>query len=130
MPLRVQYNISPGLMKPRFFCVFCSTEVFADDERCPKCGRLFTAARCPQCGYEGRPDDFDKGCPDCGYMAVRRARGAEARAGAREPARASAPARSGVGDRHRPVFSAGAYRLAAGLLLLALGILLVLLLVR
>jgi tRNA(Ile2) C34 agmatinyltransferase TiaS len=28
---------------------------------------VFTAVRCPECGYEGRAPEFRSGCPVCGY---------------------------------------------------------------
>jgi len=34
---------------------------------CPSCGSVFTAVRCPECGYEGRAPEFNAGCPVCGY---------------------------------------------------------------
>jgi predicted RNA-binding Zn-ribbon protein involved in translation (DUF1610 family) len=55
--------------KPRFFCDGCGTEVAADAERCPRCGKYFASIRCPRCGYSGDKNTFDKGCPSCGYSA-------------------------------------------------------------
>ncbi len=31
---------------------------------------MFTAVRCPECGYEGRAPEFKSGCPVCGYAAL------------------------------------------------------------
>jgi primosomal protein N' len=54
-------------MKARYFCENCGKEVSPGATTCPWCGRVFTAVRCPQCGYEGKPSDFRKGCPSCGF---------------------------------------------------------------
>jgi predicted RNA-binding Zn-ribbon protein involved in translation (DUF1610 family) len=55
--------------KPRFFCDGCGTEVAANAERCPHCGKFFASIRCPKCGFTGDTDTFGKGCPVCGYSA-------------------------------------------------------------
>jgi len=58
---------------------------------CPSCGSVFTAVRCPECGYEGRAPEFNAGCPVCGFRT--REKGAASQGGARrerdrEPGRA------------------------------------------
>jgi predicted RNA-binding Zn-ribbon protein involved in translation (DUF1610 family) len=55
--------------KPRFFCDGCGTEVAANVERCPRCGKFFASIRCPKCGFNGDADMFSNGCPVCGYSA-------------------------------------------------------------
>ena len=52
---------------PRFFCDNCGTEVGAELDRCPGCGRYFSAIRCPKCGFSGEEAQFRGGCPSCGY---------------------------------------------------------------
>ena len=42
-------------------------EVRAGAAVCPSCGSVFTAVRCPECGYEGWAPEFHAGCPVCGY---------------------------------------------------------------
>ena len=60
-------------MKPRasarYFCESCGAEVRAGASTCPSCGSVFTAVRCPECGYEGRAPEFRSGCPVCGFRA-------------------------------------------------------------
>ncbi|HTZ50943.1 MAG TPA: zinc ribbon domain-containing protein [Spirochaetia bacterium] len=56
--------------KARFFCEQCGAEVRAGASSCPSCGSVFTAVRCPECGYEGRAPEFKAGCPVCGYAAM------------------------------------------------------------
>jgi uncharacterized membrane protein YvbJ len=56
--------------KARFFCEACGAEVKAGSATCPSCGSLFTAVRCPECGYEGKAPEFRSGCPVCGYRAA------------------------------------------------------------
>jgi predicted RNA-binding Zn-ribbon protein involved in translation (DUF1610 family) len=58
-----------GKKKPRFFCDGCGTEVAADADRCPRCGKFFASIRCPRCGFSGDKNTFDRGCPACGYSA-------------------------------------------------------------
>jgi uncharacterized membrane protein YvbJ len=53
--------------KARYFCEACGAEVSGGASTCPSCGSLFTAVRCPECGYEGRAPEFRSGCPVCGY---------------------------------------------------------------
>jgi len=53
----------------RYFCEACGAEVHAGASTCPSCGSIFTAVRCPECGYEGRAPEFRAGCPVCGYHA-------------------------------------------------------------
>jgi uncharacterized membrane protein YvbJ len=55
--------------KPRFFCDGCGTEVDADADSCPNCGKFFASMRCPRCGFCGEHGDFRNGCPNCGYAA-------------------------------------------------------------
>ncbi len=148
-------------MKPRFFCLHCNAQVPYDMERCPSCGRTFTAARCPDCGFEDEPALFASGCPACGYLSpfarqVRKKAAGEsadrdpapgtpktaspapssppARPPGRRAARGAGSAAAGRKARRAgkpgPLFPPGAYRLAAGLLLLALGGLLALLFLR
>ena len=56
--------------EPRFFCDFCGTEVKRNDRICPKCGKFFSAVRCPNCGLTGQAALFVKGCPSCGYSVL------------------------------------------------------------
>ncbi|MDR2659259.1 MAG: hypothetical protein LBC27_04640 [Spirochaetaceae bacterium] len=58
--------------KSRFFCDGCGTEVSAETERCPRCGKFFASIRCPACGFTGDTAAFSKGCPSCGYSARKR----------------------------------------------------------
>lgn len=53
--------------QPRFFCQHCGADVPAHAVLCPRCGRFFSAVRCPQCDYSGRQGEFVHGCPRCGY---------------------------------------------------------------
>jgi hypothetical protein len=62
-------------MRARFFCDSCGAAVWAKADTCPACGKTFAAVRCPQCGYEGKPSDFVRGCVVCGYMAPEGGRG-------------------------------------------------------
>lgn len=62
-------------MKNAFFCEACGAEVKGKADHCPSCGRSFLGIRCPRCGKEGTPDEFLKGCPDCGYTADTRPSG-------------------------------------------------------
>ena len=68
-------------MKARFFCDSCGAAVGARADRCPACGKVFAAVRCPQCGYEGRPSEFLRGCKVCGYLAEEEPKGSAARHG-------------------------------------------------
>ncbi|MDA8411931.1 MAG: zinc ribbon domain-containing protein [Treponema sp.] len=52
---------------PRYFCEHCGAEVKANARICPKCGRFFSAVKCPKCGFVGESEDFRAGCPVCGY---------------------------------------------------------------
>ena len=58
-------------MAARFFCDHCGEEVRRNSSRCPKCGRFFAFVRCPKCGFTGEEGRFAKGCPACGYCAVK-----------------------------------------------------------
>jgi Primosomal protein N'' (replication factor Y) - superfamily II helicase len=53
--------------EPRFYCEHCGVEVRRNAKVCPHCGHFFSSVKCPKCGYSGGPDDFDFGCPSCGY---------------------------------------------------------------
>ncbi len=57
-------------MKQRkYYCENCRTRVKEDDVVCPKCGRYFSAVKCPRCAYSGEAEQFASGCPQCGYLA-------------------------------------------------------------
>lgn len=101
-------------MKARFFCDSCGAAVGARADRCPACGKVFAAVRCPQCGYEGNPSEFGRGCSVCGYLAA-----GDAAAAKRRPSR----------DRSEFPLSPVAARLVGGALVLLLA-LFVLILVR
>jgi uncharacterized membrane protein YvbJ len=96
-------------MKARYFCENCGVEVRPGASSCPSCGRVFTAVRCPECGFEGRASEFAMGCPSCGFMEQKKA----------DPL----PSRL-VEKRNRRSFSARFYRIA-GIVLLALAVILV-----
>ena len=51
----------------KFFCENCGEEVAQNARFCNKCGRFFSAVRCPQCGKVGSSHSFVNGCPSCGY---------------------------------------------------------------
>ena len=51
----------------KFFCENCGEEVAQNARFCKKCGRFFSAVRCPQCGKVGSAHAFVNGCPACGY---------------------------------------------------------------
>lgn len=53
--------------KAKFFCENCSSEVAANARFCPKCGKFFSAVRCPKCFHTGTVRVFKNGCPKCGY---------------------------------------------------------------
>jgi hypothetical protein len=55
------------MKRPHFYCEFCGAEVSKDARVCPRCGRFFSSVKCPKCDYVGKPDDFNSGCPICGY---------------------------------------------------------------
>jgi predicted amidophosphoribosyltransferase len=101
-------------MKARFFCANCQAEVSPKTERCPKCGRFFSAVTCPVCGLQADADLFLKGCPVCGYMAL----GGKKKRARRKPER---PART---------FSPRFYFRAAVGLAAALAVLILLVLIR
>jgi uncharacterized membrane protein YvbJ len=96
-------------MKARYFCENCGVEVRPGASSCPSCGRVFTAVRCPECGFEGRASEFARGCPSCGFMEQKKLQPLPAR-----------PAEK----RSRRTFSARFYRIA-GVVLLALVVILV-----
>jgi uncharacterized membrane protein YvbJ len=96
-------------MKARYFCENCGAEVRPGASSCPSCGRVFTAVRCPECGFEGRASEFAKGCPSCGFMEQKKLE--------------LLPARP-VEKRSQRTFSARFYKVA-GIVLLALVVILV-----
>jgi hypothetical protein len=96
-------------MKARYFCENCGAEVRPGASCCPSCGRVFTAVRCPECGFEGRASEFVRGCPSCGFM---------------EQKKIEPPPPRPVEKRIRRSFSARFYRIA-GIVLLALVVILV-----
>jgi hypothetical protein len=100
-------------MKARYFCENCGAEVRPGASSCPSCGRVFTAVRCPECGFEGRASEFARGCPSCGFMVQKK----NETPPPLPPPRPAAP-------RHRRTFSARFYRIA-GIVLLALVVILV-----
>lgn len=51
----------------KFFCENCGEEVAQNARFCKKCGRFFSAVRCPACGKVGSAHAFVNGCPSCGY---------------------------------------------------------------
>ncbi|MCR5385642.1 MAG: zinc ribbon domain-containing protein [Treponema sp.] len=51
----------------KFFCENCGEEVPQNARFCKKCGRFFSAVRCPKCGKVGSAHSFTNGCPRCGY---------------------------------------------------------------
>ncbi|GHT49416.1 hypothetical protein FACS1894102_4090 [Spirochaetia bacterium] len=53
--------------KPKFYCDACGAEVGASATRCTRCGKFFSAVRCPKCFWVGEQEDFKNGCPSCGY---------------------------------------------------------------
>jgi hypothetical protein len=109
MPNQVKQQV-----KARYFCEHCGTEVRAGAAVCPSCGSVFTAVRCPECGYEGRAPEFHAGCPVCGY----RNRTAE-----------DAPAPPSRAARGLPAMSARFYRITImvlGALIIGLVVLLLL----
>jgi|WetSurMetagenome_2_1015567.scaffolds.fasta_scaffold265297_2 hypothetical protein len=59
------------MSKARYFCENCGAEVRAGAASCPKCRRVFSAVRCPECGYMGKAGEFRTGCPSCGFLQPR-----------------------------------------------------------
>ncbi len=55
------------MKRPRYFCEHCGLEVRKNAKICPRCGRFFSSVKCPRCGYTGQAEDFEAGCPVCGY---------------------------------------------------------------
>jgi uncharacterized membrane protein YvbJ len=100
--------------KARYFCESCGAEVHAGASTCPSCGSVFTAVRCPECGYEGRAPEFRSGCPVCGYRA--RSMGSAA----------ADPADSGPAKRGLPPAFYRAAVIVLGVLIIGLIIVLVL----
>ena len=101
-----------------FFCENCGEPVRLKDSVCPHCGRWFSAARCPQCGFVGEPKLFANGCPACGYLKDKN----DTRS---RPAGRPAQKGSPSNQRRLPGW---VYTVTAVFLLLALGLFLVLIL--
>lgn len=76
----------------RFFCGNCGEEVDQRDELCPHCGAVFSAIKCPQCGYRGKLHEFHRGCPSCGFLGEHRVRDT----GGAPPPRTSADSPAGL----------------------------------
>jgi predicted RNA-binding Zn-ribbon protein involved in translation (DUF1610 family) len=55
------------MAESKFFCENCGAEVRHNTKICPKCGRFFSAVRCPKCAFTGDAALFRQGCPSCGY---------------------------------------------------------------
>ncbi len=51
-----------------FFCENCGKPVALKAPKCPSCGRLFDAVKCPKCSFTGKESLFSNGCPSCGYL--------------------------------------------------------------
>jgi hypothetical protein len=83
---------------------------------CPHCGRVFTAVRCPECGYVGQARDFGAGCPNCGYAGDTREQKANFETVDLTP-------RSGAPVKQIPPW---VFPLAVGVLLVVFGILVIL----
>ena len=58
------------MTRARYFCEHCGAEVLRDAKYCGKCGRFFSAVRCPRCQFSGSPSAFRDGCPVCGFSAA------------------------------------------------------------
>jgi hypothetical protein len=118
-------------MKAHFFCENCSREVQPNAKSCPYCGRVFSAIRCPSCGFEGTASEMLNGCPVCGYLAEDSSRGARgapvprARRKVRLPAE-NRPRQEPAGPRLPPAF----YRAAIIVLAAALAALLLVVFLR
>jgi predicted RNA-binding Zn-ribbon protein involved in translation (DUF1610 family) len=76
----------------RFFCGNCGEEVDQRDELCSHCGAVFSAIKCPQCGYRGKLHEFRHGCPSCGFLGEHRVRDT----GGSSPGRTSAVSGEGL----------------------------------
>ena len=57
-------------MGKSFYCNNCGEKVSEKDKSCPYCHCVFTAVKCPQCGFRGESHFFHDGCPVCGYLAA------------------------------------------------------------
>lgn len=101
------------MKRSKFFCENCHGEVRPSAKVCPHCGRFFTAVRCPICSYVGEAREFISGCPNCGYAA-----GAP---GAAEGFETFDLSRAGARSRPRARVPAWVYPLAAGIVLLLFG---------
>ncbi len=106
-------------IKARFFCAYCSTEVDPKAERCPSCGKFFSAVTCPSCGFTGDAESFIRGCPVCGYLVP-------VETGPSPGGGRKTGGMDGHRDRRGP--SASFYRIAAILLVSVLAVLIVMLL--
>lgn len=53
--------------KRQYYCEKCGEPVSESAKRCPHCGRVFYAVRCPNCNFTGNAELFVSGCPLCGY---------------------------------------------------------------
>ncbi len=51
-----------------FFCENCGKPVGLRASKCPHCGRVFDAVKCPECSFTGKESLFSNGCPSCGYL--------------------------------------------------------------
>jgi hypothetical protein len=112
-------------MKARFFCANCSVEVNPRAERCPSCGKFFSAVTCPVCGFEGDVETFLKGCPACGYLVS---------AGMDKSKRGKKGSimrnETGEGSSHQRHLSPAFYRIFGALLVAALVTLIAILIIR
>lgn len=111
------------MKKAQFFCEECGTEVRMNASKCPNCGKVFAAVRCPKCSYVGQPGEFVKGCPNCGYSEEAAAGPPPREAGTRSPAKGT------EGRPHRPSSRglSSLFYTIVGFLLLAAVILLIVL---
>lgn len=101
------------MKRSKFYCENCHREVRPSAKVCPHCGRFFTAVRCPTCSYVGEAREFVRGCPNCGYAADVSAAAEGFETFDLSPAGVRPRARSGV--------PAWVYPLAAGIILLLFG---------
>ncbi|MBN2050494.1 MAG: hypothetical protein JW760_08635 [Spirochaetales bacterium] len=82
--------------KPAFYCETCGSPVPRNASRCPSCGRIFDAVKCPVCGFEGSPGLFKNGCPSCGYGGTPASRGEDQPDRGKNSSRRSHPRRYGL----------------------------------
>lgn len=76
----------------KFFCENCGEEVAQNARFCNKCGRFFSAVRCPQCGKVGSSHSFINGCPACGY--AEKGKGTKSRGKKNDSSTISRPAKN------------------------------------